>query len=101
MKTQKIFIMIIYTNPMIAPYRPASDMDFGTEIKAIPTYIFIKFAAVKYHGDPLLFLVYLSRCFSENNESVYFGQLLLGFPLLTLVLIEGAGSLSAPPSINA
>ena len=57
MNTQKMFIMIMYTNPIIAPYNPASEIDFGLEIKAIPKYIFIIFAAVKNQGELLLFLV--------------------------------------------
>jgi hypothetical protein len=47
----------MYTNPIIAPYKPASEMDFGTDMKAIPKYIFMTLAAVKNQGEDLLFLV--------------------------------------------
>ena len=63
------------------PYRPASPMDLGVEINAIPKYIFIRLAAVMNHGDVLLRLVSGVRCFSENFESVYFGQFDEGFAL--------------------
>lgn len=43
--------------PIIAPYRPASPTDFGVEINAIPKYIFIRLAAVKYHGEVLRLIV--------------------------------------------
>ena len=57
MYTQKMFMRIMYTKPIIAPYKPASEIDLGLEIKAIPKYIFITFAAVKNQGEVLLFLV--------------------------------------------
>ena len=41
--------------PGMAPYKPACWIDLGTDIKAIPTYILVRFAAVKYHADPLNF----------------------------------------------
>ena len=50
-------------------------MDIGTEMNAIPTYILVKFAAVRNQDDPLFFLVSGVRCFSaENFESVNFGH---------------------------
>ena len=57
-------------NPITAPIRPALEMDFGVDINAIPTYIFVKLAAVKYQGEVLIFLVPDVKCLSENYESV-------------------------------
>jgi hypothetical protein len=52
-----MFIKIMYTNPMMAPYKPASEIDLGTDINAIPKYIFITLAAVRNQGELLLFFV--------------------------------------------
>jgi hypothetical protein len=60
---------------MIDPYKPACSIDIGTDMKAIPTYILVRFAAVKNQEEPLFFLVSGVRCFSaENLESVNFGH---------------------------
>ena len=57
-------------NPSTAPISPAEEIALGVDIKAIPTYIFVKLAAVKYQGEVLIFLVSEFRCRSENCESV-------------------------------
>jgi hypothetical protein len=46
----------VKANPKTAPINPANEIAFGVDIKAIPIYIFVKFAAVKYHGEVLIFL---------------------------------------------
>ena len=60
----------MYRKPTIAPYRPAWDTDFGTAINDIPTYIFVKFAAVKYQGMFLCFFSFGDKCLSVNYEFV-------------------------------
>ena len=60
---------------MIDPYKPAIATEFGTAIKAIPTYIFVRFAAVSQTVEVLFLRALASKCLSENLESVYSGHL--------------------------
>ena len=75
---QNAFTYIVKIKPTTAPIRPAEDIAFGVDINAIPTYIFVKLAAVKYHGDVLIFRDSSVKCLSDNIESVNEAQLSLG-----------------------
>lgn len=73
-------------NPNTEPIRPASEIAFGVDIKAIPIYILVKFAAVKYHGEVLILLASGVKWWSENYESVNDPQfLLLGVSFLLFI----------------
>jgi hypothetical protein len=58
--------------------RPACDTALGVEIKAMPMYILVTFAAVKYHFDVLFYFCSYVKCLSENFESVNAVHLSLG-----------------------
>lgn len=68
--TENIFAAAIYINPIIEPYKPASLTDLGTEINEMPTYILIKFAAVKNQVDVLILESIGFTWRLENKESV-------------------------------
>ena len=92
MYTQYRLLSTMYIKPIAAPYIPTCYIALAVDIEATPTYNFIKFAIVITHGEVRNLLFFLLRCLFENAESVYPGQLSLGFPLGAFTL-TGGGSL--------
>ena len=55
--------------PMIDVYIPAIDIDFVTEMKHMPMYIFVMLAAVRYQGEVLISLASSVKSFTDMTES--------------------------------
>ena len=71
-----------YAKPHRAVYIPAIEIDFVTDMKQIPIYILVMFAAVKYHGEVLMSLSSSARSLIDKTES----EKSLHFPEIELCL---------------
>ena len=56
-------------------------MDLGTDMNAIPRYILMMLAAVRYQGDARAFFALSVKCLVEKFESVNEGHLSLSCEL--------------------